>query len=73
MTKKATAVAIGRAIIDEKFGEKIRKQDEPYDAKRLGDIWVVYGYRGPELVTGGTITVQISASTGTVINVNAEQ
>lgn len=74
VTKKQTALAIGRAVIDEKYGKEIRKQDEPYDAKRIGDVWVVYGYfPQPGQLKGGTITAQISATTGTVINVFAEQ
>ena len=72
VTKKDTAIAIGRAIIDETLGEKVRKGEEPLAAKRFGDVWVVYGNK-KVYDLGGTVTVQLSASTGTVINVTSEQ
>jgi len=54
------------------YGEEFRKAEEPFDAKRFGDVWVVYGYL-PLYVVGGTVSVQISASTGAVKNVYVEQ
>lgn len=75
VTKKGTAIAIAKAVLTEQYDDpKLVVRNGPFDAKRFGDVWVVYGYapKSPEIV-GGTYAVQISASTGTVINTTLDQ
>lgn len=72
VTKKETAIAIGRAIIEERYGAKFLDEQGPYDAKRFKDTWVVYGFK-PVYLTGGTVNVLVSAKTGAVLNVFIEQ
>jgi hypothetical protein len=80
VTKRETAIAVGRAVIRDAFDDRYVKALEPLGAKRFGDVWVVYSFsprRAPkenELpLTGGVTTVEISASTGTVINLSVQQ
>ncbi|GEM_PF-3932309 len=70
--KKETAIKIGRALIEGRLGPSQLKSDEPLDAKRFGDVWVVYGYSDVSM-SGSPTIVEISASTGTVINMVIEQ
>jgi hypothetical protein len=75
VTKKATAIAIAKAILAEVYDdEKLFERNGPFDAKRFGDVWVVYSFvpDDPEIVGGG-FAVQISASTGTIINTTLDQ
>ena len=74
VTKRATAIAIGRAAIVDRYDERLLRELEPLDAKRLGDTWVVYSYfplrdkQGlPTL--GGVTTVEISAKSGAILNI----
>lgn len=58
----------------EYYGPDFMKEMEPLDAKLLGDVWVVHNHEFTgDGHTGGPTTVQISKSTGTIINVRSER
>ena len=75
---KETALIIGKAVLAETFGKRFLQNSGPYDAKRFGDIWVIYSYfepidkdGGPNL--GGVTTVELSAINGSVLGVTTER
>lgn len=73
VTKKDTAIKIGRAAILDRYDEELLQELEPLDAKRFGDEWVVYSHltlhdREGHPTLGGVTTVEISASTGAILN-----
>ena len=72
VAQKRTAISIGRAAIDERYGEEFRKAQEPFNAKRFKDVWVVYGYK-PIYILGGTVNVVVSVKTGAILKVFVEQ
>ena len=76
--EKETALIIGKAVLAETFGKRFLQNSGPYDAKRFGDIWVIYSYfetidkdGGPNL--GGVTTVELSAINGSVLGVTTER
>ena len=73
VTRKETAIAIGKAVLADAYGPGVVARNGPFDAKRFGDVWLVYSFvpAGPELVGG--YAVEISASTGTIVNTTLDQ
>lgn len=74
--KKETAIQIGRAIMLEYYGKDFMKEMEPLDAKLFGDVWLVYNHlpkADMKEMVGGPTTVQISRSTGAILNVCSER
>lgn len=77
---KRTAIAIATAIIVHvsHFDEGYVKKIGPLDAKLFGDVWVVYSFL-PERdetgypVAGGVTTVEISRTTGAILNFSSTQ
>jgi|HubBroStandDraft_4_1064222.scaffolds.fasta_scaffold334937_2 hypothetical protein len=76
----ATAIAIGRAVLIPIYGEKQIQSEEPFVAKRQGDIWTVSGTLNCEVLSwwekllgdtcfGGTAEVKLSAKTGEILHV----
>lgn len=76
----ATAIAIGRAVLVPIYGGKQVQSEEPFVAKRQGDIWIVSGTLNCEVLSwwekllgdtcfGGTAEVKLSAKTGQIFHV----
>jgi NTF2 fold immunity protein len=66
-----TAVAIGRAVLLPIYGQKAIQSEEPFSAKRQGDIWIVSGtlHCGRPACVGGTAEVKLSAKDGRILHV----
>lgn len=79
---KEAAIAIGRTVMIGAYGKKFVKGLEPLGAKLFGDVWVVYSYFEPEgttlggkvlLAKGGVTTVEISKTSGSILNLTSER
>jgi hypothetical protein len=73
--KKSTAIAIARAVMLESYGPASMKEFEPLDAKQFNDVWVVYSNftegKGDNVSLGGPTTVEISKTSGAILNMTS--
>jgi hypothetical protein len=73
----ATAIAIGRATLIPIYGKGILSE-EPFTAKRNGDVWTVSGTLhcgtpDPHACVGGAAEVKLSAKDGRILHVTHYQ
>jgi hypothetical protein len=64
-----TAVKIGEAVLMPVYGERMIRDEEPFKAKREGDVWTVEGTLncGAPQCVGGTAVVKISKTSGEIL------
>lgn len=74
---RASAINIGREFLKARLGEGAVVKAEPLDATLIDGTWIVYGYFVPHqpgyIVKGGTMTIQISKTTGQVKRIDEDQ
>ncbi len=65
-----TAVTIARAVLIPIYGQKTVQYEEPFTAKRQGDVWIVSGtLHCAGICVGGTAEVKLSATDGHILHV----
>jgi len=64
-----TAVKVGEAVLMPVYGERMIRDEEPFKAKREGDVWTVEGTLncGAPQCVGGTAVVKISKTSGEIL------
>jgi len=64
-----TAVKIGEAVLMPVYGERMIRDEEPFKAKREGDVWTDEGTLncGAPQCVGGTAVVKISKTSGEIL------
>jgi len=64
-----TAVKVGEAVLMPVYGDRMIRDEEPFKAKREGDVWTVEGTLncGAPQCVGGTAVVKISKTSGEIL------